>query len=262
MRETIVIIERTGRQAGEFYPIALRQLGANAMQTSDMAAAVDYLKRSTLAFEAHQPQHPMRAIAHRWLGRGCTTLDDFPAAERELRRSISLRPGQADLRDSGVALARFSLGELFVRAGRFEAADTELAQSLAITEARLGSRHRAAALVHGVLSVAQYQLGRDEGSRASLAAALDIARSDTSRQVGNAMDRTQVALAQVALGDGRAAEALVHAQAAAQRWQRGWHSARRWSAAATPPTKHAWPTLPCSRPVPTKRPRPRRSAAR
>jgi len=53
MRETIVIIERTGRQAGEFYPIALRQFGANAMQTSDMAAAVDYLKRSTLAFEAH-----------------------------------------------------------------------------------------------------------------------------------------------------------------------------------------------------------------
>jgi len=199
----------------------------------------------------------MRAIAHRWLGRGYTTLDDFPAAERELRRSISLRPGQADLRDSGVALARFSLGELFVRAGRFEAADTELAQSLAITEARLGSSHRAAALVHGVLSVAQYQLGRDEGSRASLAAALDIARNDTSRQVGNAMDRTQVAL-----GDGRAAEALVHAQAAAKRWQRGWHSARRWSAAATPPTKHAWPTLPCSRPVPTKRPRPRRSAAR
>jgi len=218
-REAILIIESTGRQAGEFYPIALRQLGANAMQAGDMAATVDYLKRSTLAFEAHQPQHPMRAIAHRWLGKAYTTLDDFPAAERELRRSITLSPGQAELRDFGVALGRFSPGELFVRAGRFEAAGTELEQSLAITEATLGPRHRAAALVHGVLGIAQYQLGRAEASHASLAAALDIARSDTSRQVGNAMDRTHIALAQVALGDGRAAEALVHARAAAQRWQ-------------------------------------------
>ena len=218
-REAIVIIESTGQQAGEFYPIALRQLGANAMQAGDMAAAVDYLKRSTQAFEAHQPQHPMRAIAHRWLGKAYTTLDDFPAAERELRRSITLSPGQAELRDFGVALGRFSLGELFVRAGRFEAAGTELEQSLAITKATLGARHRAAALVHGVLGIAQYQLGHAEASRASLATALDIARSDTSRQVGNAMDRTHIALAQVALDDGRAAEALVHAQAAAQRWQ-------------------------------------------
>ena len=217
--KAILIIESTGRQAGEFYPIALRQLGANAMQAGDMAAEVDYLKRSTLAFEAHQPQHPMRAIAHRWLGKAYTTLDDFPAAERELRRSITLSPGQAEWRDFGVALGRFSLGELFVRAGRFEAAGTELEQSLAITEATLGPRHRAAALVHGVLGIAQYQLGRAEASHASLAAALDIARSDTSRQVGNAMDRTHIALAQVALGDGRAAEALVHARAAAQRWQ-------------------------------------------
>jgi hypothetical protein len=94
-----------------------------------------------------------------------------------------------------------------------------LQQALTITETTLGTRHRAAALVRAVLGRAQYQLGQADAARASFAAALDIARSDSSRQVGNAMDRTNVALAQTAFDDGRTGEALDRMRVATERWQ-------------------------------------------
>jgi serine/threonine-protein kinase len=218
-REAVAIMEANGQQAGESYPVALYQLGFNAIQAGDLTSAVDQLKRSTAAFEAHQPDHAMRAIAHRWLGNAYSTLDDFPAAERELRRSIALSTQQKKLRDFGVGLGHYSLGELFVRAGRFEEAETELQQALAITESTLGSRHRANALIRRVLGRAQYQLGRSDEARASFAAALDIAASDTSRQIGNAMDHTNVALAQTALDEGRIDDALARARVATARWE-------------------------------------------
>ena len=218
-REAVAIIESTGQQAGESYPVALYQLGYNAMQAGEPARAVDDLKRASAAFEAHQPRHAMRAIAQRWLGNAYATLDDDAAAERELRRSIALSTGQDHLRDFGVGLGHYSLGDLFARAGRFQEAQVELQQALTITENTLGARHRAAALVRLALGRVQHQLGDAPGSRSMLAAGLDIAQGDASRQVGNAPDRANVTLAQIALDDGRVDEALARLRTAAARWE-------------------------------------------
>ena len=65
----------------------------------------------------------------------------------------------------------------------------------------LGPRHRAAALVRSSLGRAQYELGHTDEAHAMLASALDIAKTDSSRQIGNTMDRNNVVLAQVALDD-------------------------------------------------------------
>ena len=218
-REAVAIIESTGQQAGESYPVALYQLGFNALQAGDLRTAIDDLKRATAAFEAHQSRHAMRAIAHRWLGNAYAQLDDFPSAERELRRSIALSAGQDKLRDFGVGLGHYALGELFVRAGRFEEAEAELQQAMAIIDSTLGPRHRAAALVRSELGRAQHQLGHGDAARASLERALEIARDDGSRKVGNAMDRSNVALAEIALDEGRADDALARALTATARWQ-------------------------------------------
>ena len=219
VREAVGIIESSGQQALESYPVALYQLGFNTMQAGEMPAAVDLLKRSTLAFEAHHPRHAMRATAHRWLGNAYMTIDDFPAAERELRRAIELSATQEKLRDFGVALGHYSLGDLYLRAGRYADAQTELLTALPITETTLGARHRATALVRVLLGRVQFQLGQGDEARATFAAALDIARGDTSRQIGNALDRINVALAQTALDEGSASEALERMQVATERWQ-------------------------------------------
>ena len=218
-REAVAIMEANGQRAGESYPVALYQLGFNAMQAGALPTAVDYLKRATAAFETHHPRHAMRAIAHRWLGNALATLDDFPAAEAQLRRSIELSGGQDKLRDFGVGLGHYGLGDLFIRAGRFEEANAELRQALSIIEATLGPRHRAASLVRGLLGRAQHQLGQREAGYALLASALDIARDDASRQLGNALDRGTFLLAQMALDDGHTQEALDRARTSAERWQ-------------------------------------------
>ena len=217
--EAVAIIELTGQQTGEFYPIGLRQLGLNALRSGDVPGAVGFLKRSTAAFAANQPRHAMRPSAHRWLGKVYTTLDDFADAEPELRRSIELSPKQDQLRDFGVGAGRFSLGELFVRAGRFEEAERELQEALAINAKTLGPRHPSLAVVHSTLGFAQHRLGQREAAKASFAAALDIAAADASPQVGNAPDRVNLALAQLALDEGRLDEAATRALGAATRWQ-------------------------------------------
>jgi hypothetical protein len=208
-REAVAIMEETGQKSTENYAVALYQLGYIAMQDGDMPGAIDLLKRSTAAFEAHQPQHSMRSIAHRWLGNAYSQLDDFPDAEHELRRSIDISAQQNHLRDFGVALGHYSLGELFVHAGRFADAETELKQAIDITNSTLGPRHRAAALEHSMLGRAQYELGETKESSDHFAAALDIAAADTSRQIGNAMDQANL----------RLAEAVERSHAAAARWE-------------------------------------------
>ena len=217
--EAVAIIEQTGQQSGEFYPIGLRQLGLNALRGGDIPRALDSLKKATAAFEAHQPRHAMRPSAHRWLGKVYMTMDDFADAERELRRSIELSPGQDQLRDFGVGAGRFSLGELFGRAGRLQEAEAELQQALAINAKTLGPRHHALAIVHAALGLTQHRLGQRDASRASFAAALGIAPGDASPQIGNASDRVNLALAQCALDDARLDDALPRLQAAAARWQ-------------------------------------------
>lgn len=218
-REAVAIIEANGQRTGESYPVALYQLGFNALQAGALPTAVDYLKRAAAAFETHHPRHAMRAIAHRWLGNALATLDDFPAAEAQLRRSIELSGGQDKLRDFGVGLGHYGLGDLFIRAGRFEEASAELQQALSIIETTLGPRHRAASLVRGLLGRAQHQLGQRVSGYALLTSALDIARDDASRQIGNALDRGTFLLAQMALDDGQAQEALDRARTSAERWQ-------------------------------------------
>ena len=183
-----------------------------------MPAAVDYLRRSTVAFEAYQPTHAMRGIAHRWLGNALMALDDFPGAEVQLRRSIEVSAQQKSLRDFGVGAGHYALGDLYQRAGRYREAEAELQLALPIAQKTLGPRHRLVALITGLLGLAQHQLGQADASRASFATALDIAGSDTSRQIGNAMDHTNAALGQVAFGEGRIDEAVQRAGVAADRW--------------------------------------------
>ena len=218
-REAVAIMESTGQRAVESYPVALYQLGFNAMQASEFAASVSYLRRATAAFEAYQPTHAMRAIAHRWLGNALLTLDDFPAAEAQFRRSIEVSTQQKSLRDFGVGAGHYALGDLYLQAGRYREAEAELQQALPIAQTTLGPRHRVVALIGGLLGRAQHELGQADASRASLSAALDIAATDSSRQIGNAMDHTNAALGQVALADGRIDDALQRASAAAERWQ-------------------------------------------
>ena len=217
--EAITVIEGAGLQSGESYPIALYRLGANAVQAGKLAQAIDYLRRSTAAFEAHQPRHAMRSIAHRWLGNAYSQLDDFPAAERELRRSIALSTEQVQLRDFGVGAGHYGLGQAFLKAGRFAEAEAELRQTLEIFDSTMGPRHRLGALVRGELGLAQHQLGRGQDAQATLQAALDIAAGDASRQVGNAMDRVNLALALTALDDGHATDALARLRVATARWE-------------------------------------------
>ena len=217
--EAIAIIEGSGLQSGESYPIALYRLGANAVQAGRLPQAIDFLKRSTAAFEAHQPRHAMRSIAHRWLGNAYSQLDDFPAAERELRRSIALSTEQVQLRDFGVGAGHYGLGQAFLKAGRFGDAELELRQAQEIFDSTLGARHRLGALVRGELGLAQHQLGRHQEAQATLQAALEIAASDASRQIGNAIDRVNLALARTALDDGHAAEALPRWRVATARWE-------------------------------------------
>jgi serine/threonine-protein kinase len=218
-REAIAIVERTGQQSLEGYAIALYRVGANAVQAGELRKGIADLSRATAAFEKYQPRHAMRSIAHRWLGNGLAQLDDFGAAERELRRSIELSANQVDLRDFGTGAGHYALGQLFARAGRFADAQSELTQALAIFERTMGPRHRTTALVRCELGVVLHQLGRPAESRAMLASALDIAGSDTSRQVGNAMDRVNIALAQVAADEQRPEESLTRMAAAAKRWE-------------------------------------------
>ena len=217
--EAIAIIERTGLRSDEIYAIALYRLGANAVQAGKLPQAIDLLKRSAVAFEANQPRHSMRSIAHRWLGNAYWQLDDFPAAERELRRSITLSADQVQLRDFGAGAGHYGLGQAFLKAGRYAEAEAELQQALRIFDTTMGPRHRLVALVLSELGLAQHQLGRADVARATLAAALDIAAGDGSRQIGNAMDRVNLALAQVALDNGQAAEALPRLNTAAGRWE-------------------------------------------
>ncbi len=218
-REAVAIIERTGQQTGESYPVALYQLGFNAMHAGDPIKASALLKRSTDAFAEHQPRNGMRAIAQRWLGKAYAARDDFAAAERELRRSIELSGSQDRLRDFGIGIGHYSIGELFARAGRFEEAEAELRQALAIIDTTVGPRHRMGAYPRLVLATVQHQRGQAEASQATFAAALLIAQSDTSRQIGNTNDLAQLALAQTALDDGRVDEALEHIRVAETRWQ-------------------------------------------
>ena len=218
-REAVAIIESTGQQAGESYPIALYRLGANAVQAGELAAGIDYLKRANAAFDTHQPRHAMRAIAQRWLGNAYAQLDDFPAAEQALQRSIALSGEQIQLRDFGIGAGHYGLGQMFSRSGRFKQAEAEFEQALTIFNTTMGPRHRLVALVRAELGLAQHQQGHAEAARAMLASALDIARSDTSRQVGNAMDRCNLTLAQIALDDGRLDDALARARIASARWQ-------------------------------------------
>ena len=218
-REAVAIMEATGQRAVESYPVALYQLGFNAMQAGDLPAAVGYLRRSASAFEASQPTHAMRAIAHRWLGNALMAQDDFIAAEAQLRRSIEVSTQQKSLRDFGVGAGHYALGDLYLRAGRFREAEAELLQALPIAQATLGPRHRVVALIGSLLGLAQHELGQADAARATFATALDIAASDTSRQIGNAMDQTNVALGQAALADGNVDDALQRATVAAARWQ-------------------------------------------
>lgn len=217
--EAVALIEQTGLQAGEHHPIGLRQLGLNALRAGNVPGAMSYLKRSTAVFDAHQPRHAMRASAHRWLGKTHLTLDDFPEAERELRRSIELSPMQDQLRDFGVGAGRYSLGELFMRSGRFQEAEHELEEALAINTRTLGPRHHSLALVHAALARVQHQVGRTDAARTNFAAALAIAPGDASPQVGNVPDRVNLALAQFALDEGRLRETLSRAEVAASRWK-------------------------------------------
>ncbi len=226
-REAVAIMEATGQRAVESYPVALYQLGFNAMQAGDLPAAVGYLRRSASAFEASQPTHAMRAIAHRWLGNALMAQDDFSAAEVQLRRSIEVSLQQKSLRDFGVGAGHYALGDLYLRAGRFREAEAELQQALPIAQTTLGPRHRVVALIGALLGLAQHELGQADAARATFASALDVAGSDASRQIGNAMDQTNVALGQAALTDGRADEALQRASAAATRWQTG--SSAAWA---------------------------------
>lgn len=218
-REAIAIMERTGRQSLESYPIALYRIGANAVQAGDFRTGIADLQRATAAFETYQPHHAMRSIAHRWLGNAYSQLEDFPAAERELRRSIALSADQVQLRDFGVGAGHYGLGQLFARAGRFAQAETELRQALTIFERTMGPRHRTTALVRCELGSVLHELGRADDARAMLAAALEIARDDSSRQIGNAKDRVNLALAQMALDERRLDEALERTTAAVERWQ-------------------------------------------
>ena len=217
-REAVTIMEATGQRATESYPVALYQLGFNAMQAGEMPSAVDYLRRATAAFETHQPTHAMRGIAHRWLGNALMALDDFPAAEAQLRRSIDVSAQQKSLRDFGVGAGHYALGDLYQRAGRYREAEAELQLALPIVQTTLGPRHRVVALISGLLGLSQHELGQADAARTSFATALDIAGSDTSRQIGNAMDHTNAALGQVALGEGRIDEAVQRAGVATERW--------------------------------------------
>ncbi len=218
-REAVAIMEATDQRAVESYPVALYQLGFNAMQAGDLPAAVGYLRRSASAFEASQPTHAMRAIAHRWLGNALMAQDDFGAAEAQLRRSIEVSTQQTSLRDFGVGAGRYALGDLYLRAGRFREAEAELQQALPIAQTTLGPRHRVVALIGALLGLAQHELAQADAARTTFATALDIAGGDTSRQIGNAMDQTNVALGQVALADGHVDDALQRAGVAAERWQ-------------------------------------------
>lgn len=225
--EAIAVIEGAGLRSGESYPIALYRLGANAVQAGRLPQAIELLKRSTAAFEAHQPRHAMRSIAHRWLGNAYSQLDDFPAAERELRRSIALSTEQVQLRDFGVGAGHYGLGQAFLKAGRFADAEAELRQALDTFNATLGPRHRLGALVRGELGMAQHQLGRAGDAQATLQAALELAASDSSRQIGNAMDRINLTLGRAALDDGHAAEALARLRVATARWEP--HGGAAWA---------------------------------
>ena len=218
-REAVAIMEATGQRTVESYPVALYQLGFNAMQAGDLPAAVGYLRRSASAFEASQPTHAMRSIAHRWLGNALMTQDDFSAAEAQLRRSIEVSTQQKSLRDFGMGAGHYALGDLYLRAGRFREAEAELQQALPIAQTTLGPRHRVVALIGALLGLSQHELGQADAARATFATALDIAASDTSRQIGNAVDQTNVALGQTALADGRVDDALQRASSAAARWQ-------------------------------------------
>jgi eukaryotic-like serine/threonine-protein kinase len=217
--EAVAILEGAGLQANESYSIALYRLGTNAVQDGRLAQGVDLLKRSTAAFEAHQPHHPMRSIAQRWFGNAYTQLDEFPSAERELRRSIALSAELTQLRDFGVAAGHYGLGQSFLKAGRFKEAEAELLQALDIFSSTMGPRHRFCSMVRSELALAQHQLGRADEAQATLATALDIARDDASRRIGNALDQANITLARIALDDGRIGEALPRLRVASERWQ-------------------------------------------
>ena len=217
--EAIAIIENQHLQSNEVYPIALYRLGANAVQAGKLSQGIAFLKRSVAAFEAYQPRHAMRSIAHRWLGNAYSQLDDFSGAERELRRSVALSAELVQLRDFGIGAGHYGLGQAFLHAGRFGDAETELQQALEIFNSTLGPRHRLGAVVRSELAMAQHQLGRVDAARATLAAAQDIAEADASRQIGNAMDRVNLAHARIALDDAHPDEALKRLRVAAARWE-------------------------------------------
>ena len=218
-RDAVKIIESTGQQKGESYPIALYRLGANAVQAGELQTGIDDLKRSTAAFDAHWPQHAMRSIAQRWLGNAYAQLDDYPAAEAALQRSIALSAEQVQLRDFGVGAGHYALGQMLLRAGRFRASEEEFQQALTIFNSTMGPRHRLVALVRAELGLAQHQQGHADAAKAMLASAVDIAGSDVSRQIGNPMDRCNMVLAQMALDNGQVDDALARARAASVRWQ-------------------------------------------
>jgi eukaryotic-like serine/threonine-protein kinase len=219
VREAMILIETNGQQTGESFPVALTQLGLIAGQAGELPAALDYFKRAVAAYKTHHPRHAMHANAQRRLGMIYAEMEDFDAAERELRATINLSKVQDHQRDSSVGNARYSLGTLFMRLGRFQEAERELTQALAITRLTNGSRHSQGAPIHAVLGYVQHQLRKDTESGINLSAALDIAATDTSGKVGSPLDRINLILARIALEDGRTAEALERAKTAATRWQ-------------------------------------------
>lgn len=218
--EAVTVMDRTGHQKLESYPVALYQLGSSAMQTGELQTGVGYLKRSTAAFDADQPRHAMRAIAHRLLGNAYARLDDFPAAEQAYHRSLEAGAGQAAQREYAAGLGHYALGDLLVKMGRPADAKPELAQALAITSSTLGLRDRTIALIQLNIGRAEHALGNRAAADAAFASALDIAHDDPSRVIGNAVDRSNVALADIALDEGRIDESLARLRTAVARWEK------------------------------------------
>lgn len=219
-REALAIMERTGQQTSESYPVALYQLGLGAVQSGELQVGIDYLTRSTAAFDAHRPHDEMRSIAHRWLGIAYLRKDDFEAAERAYRRSIAVAPEMTGNRDHAVGAGHYALGDLLARAGRPADAKPELAQALATIEVTQGPRDRVAAFVWLSTAWAEHGLGNRTAADAAFARAMDIAGEDTSKTVGNVADRINVTLAEVALDDGRIDEAIERYRTAVARWQK------------------------------------------
>ena len=216
--EALAIIERTGRQGSESYPLALHDLGEALMDDND-ARAAGYLVRAVQAYDTAFPEHAERVSAHVALLRTHLLAERFAEADREAEHTEAVILSKRGQRPYD----RFDLdtwmGVRWEMVGNLERASTAWQRAVMTGDQSIGPRHPQTVSVRVRLAGVEHQ----RGNRAHAHALLDEVRAAPRDQAVWSQDRFDRTLAGMLYSEGDAASALEVAARLLQKDDAGEH---------------------------------------